>query len=134
MLAEIFAVRADAWEENLRKIGYYLGRFVYILDAYDDIEKDRKRHSFNPLIHKLKCIEETKTEDIPVEEWQMLADWVKEVLMMQAAECAREFEKLPIIKNVEILRNIVYSGIWNNYYKATAERCGSKADNRQNGE
>ena len=134
VLAEIFAVRADAWEENLRKIGYYLGRFVYILDAYDDIEKDRKKHSFNPLIHKLTCSEEMKTENIPVKEWQKLADWVKEVLMMQAAECAREFEKLPIIKNVEILRNIVYSGIWNNYYKATAGRCGDKADNRQNGE
>ena len=75
-----------------------------------------------------------KTEDIPVEEWQKLADWVKEVLMMQAAECAREFEKLPIIKNVEILRNIIYSGIWNNYYKATAGRWGDKSDNRQNGE
>lgn len=48
VLAEIFAVRADAWEENLRKIGYYLGRFVYILDAYDDIEKDRKNTA---LIH-----------------------------------------------------------------------------------
>lgn len=48
MLAEIFAVKADAWEENLRKIGYYLGRFVYILDAYDDIEKDRKNTA---LIH-----------------------------------------------------------------------------------
>lgn len=50
------------------------------------------------MIHKLTCSEEMKTEDIPVEEWQKLADWVKEVLMMQAAECAREFEKLPIIK------------------------------------
>ena len=56
-----------------------------------------------------------KTEDIPVEEWQKLADWVKEVLMMQAAECAREFEKLPILENVEILRNILYSGVWVKY-------------------
>jgi len=31
------------------------------------------------------------------------------------AECSREFEKLPIIKNVEILRNIVYSGVWCRY-------------------
>mgnify|MGYP006990145828 CR=1 FL=1 len=27
-----------------------LGKFVYLLDAYDDLEKDRKRGSFNPLL------------------------------------------------------------------------------------
>ena len=34
------------------------------------------------------------------------------ILNMMAAQCAAEFEKLPLIDNVEILRNIVYSGIW----------------------
>ena len=39
VLAEIFAFRKDEWEDNLRKTGYYLGKFVYILDAYDDMGK-----------------------------------------------------------------------------------------------
>ena len=30
---------------------------------------------------------------------------------MMMTECAREFEKLPILENVEILRNILYSGV-----------------------
>ena len=35
--------------------------------------------------------------------------------MMMMSECCREFEKLPILENVEILRNILYSGVWGRY-------------------
>ena len=33
------------------------------------------------------------------------------MIMMMAQTC-REFEKLPIIKYTDILRNILYSGVW----------------------
>lgn len=39
----------DIWEKGLRNIGFYIGKFVYILDAYDDLEHDRKKNCFNPL-------------------------------------------------------------------------------------
>ena len=35
--------------------------------------------------------------------------------MMMISECCKEFEKLPILENVEILRNILYSGVWGRY-------------------
>lgn len=38
------------------------------------------------------------------------------------AECSKEFEKLPILENIEILRNIIYSGVWYRYEKVRAER------------
>ena len=31
-------------------MGFYLGKFIYILDAYDDLEKDRAQGSYNPLL------------------------------------------------------------------------------------
>ena len=31
------------------------------------------------------------------------------------AECAKSFERLPIVENAEILRNIIYSGVWTRY-------------------
>lgn len=98
ILAELFAVYQDEWETSLRKIGFSLGKYIYILDAYDDLEKDEKKGNFNPFKGK-----------------ENLDTWVKDVLTMVAADCAREFEKLPIIENVEILRNILYSGIWTKY-------------------
>ena len=33
------------------------------------------------------------------------------------ADCARSFEKLPLHLDVEILRNILYAGVWSKYMK-----------------
>lgn len=126
VMAEICAVKHDEWETSLRAVGYHLGRYVYILDAYDDIEKDIRDKSFNPLISRLAKEPVNDIKSISVKEWAHLADWAKEVLMMIAADMAKEFEMLPIIQEVEILRNIIYSGIWNRYYEVTDKRCGKE--------
>ena len=46
---------------------------------------------------------------------------VKELLMMMAETC-REFEKLPIIKYGDILRNILYSGVWCRFEEVSRKR------------
>jgi len=37
----------------LRQIGYFLGRWIYAMDAADDLRDDLETGSFNPFIHKL---------------------------------------------------------------------------------
>ena len=37
IMEEIFAWKKDVWEDSLRRMGFYLGKFIYILDAYDDV-------------------------------------------------------------------------------------------------
>ena len=37
MLAEIFVCREDAWASDLRQMGFFLGKFIYLMDAYEDI-------------------------------------------------------------------------------------------------
>ena len=47
------------------------------------------------------------------------------------AEASRAFEQLPILKNAEILRNILYSGVWCRYEMIKEKRrqkAGEKAD------
>lgn len=88
------------WDEILYKIGFYLGKYVYILDAFDDVEKDLKNNNFNPFIGDCVTMDEK---------------YVKKLLMMSAAEIAMEYEKLPIVKDRDILRNIIYSGIWTKF-------------------
>lgn len=107
-LSEIVAMREDIWEDSLRIIGNNLGKFIYILDAYDDIDDDLKKDSYNPLIDR------ADSENFEEE--------VKMILQMCAAPCAAEFEKLPIINNVSILRNILYSGIWTRYENIREKR------------
>lgn len=98
IMEEIFAYRKDNWEPTLRRMGFYLGKFIYLLDAYDDVEKDRANGNYNPF-----------SEDYIMEGFD---DRVYGILTMMMAETCREFEKLPIIRYGDILRNILYSGVW----------------------
>ena len=104
ILAEIFAWKEDEWKEELNCLGFYLGKFIYLMDAYEDMEKDRKNRNFNPL---LKLEKEIRRESFE--------DFIYTYLMSQAAEGAKIFERLPILMHAEILRNILYSGIWSRY-------------------
>ena len=36
----------------LSSIGYLAGKWVYLIDAFDDLEDDIKNHSYNPFINK----------------------------------------------------------------------------------
>ena len=40
--------------ENFRWMGYNLGKWIYILDAYDDIEEVINRKTYNPIIYQYK--------------------------------------------------------------------------------
>ena len=82
-------------------MGFFLGKYIYIMDAYDDLEKDIKKKNYNPLISLRN--EENFTERC------------KDMLTLMAAESSRAFESLPILENVDILRNILYAGIWNKF-------------------
>lgn len=42
-MGEIFVYKKDEYEQNLRNIGFNLGKYIYILDAYEDLEEDNKR-------------------------------------------------------------------------------------------
>lgn len=117
VLGEIFAFKKDEWEESLRKIGVYLGKYIYLMDAYEDIEEDIKKNRYNPL--------KKKFDDPDFEEE------TKMILTMMMAGCSREFEKLPIIENAEILRNILYSGVWTRY-EAVRENKSEKGQGTEN--
>ena len=121
-MAEIFVIRKDVWEEYLRKFGFYLGKFIYIMDAYDDLEKDIKKGSYNPL----KTLYESYEEDKEGYERE-----VYDILLMMMAEASGAFEKLPCIKESELLRNIIYSGVWSKYNKLKKERQEIKENHDQ---
>ena len=73
------------------------------MDAFDDLEKDLQKNLYNPL----KAIKDREDFD----------EYCREMLCMMAAECSAEFEKLPCLQDADILRNILYAGIWNRYRK-----------------
>lgn len=112
LMAELFVYKEDMWEQELRNFGFYLGKFIYIMDAYDDLPKDLKTNSYNPLkAVSRKCRNRETYEET-----------IRQVLVMMMAEATAAFEKLPCLKEAEILRNILYSGVWVKYNKIQKER------------
>lgn len=101
ILGTIFSYRDDEWADELYTIGNNLGRFIYIMDAYEDIEDDIKKNRYNPFI-----------DDYGNPEFD---EDIQKVLTKMMSECCRAFELLPIINDIDILRNILYSGVWSRY-------------------
>ncbi|WP_446898345.1 DUF5685 family protein [Clostridium sp. LBM24168] len=92
--------------ENLYWLGYNLGKWIYIIDAVDDLEKDMKNHKFNPLNI---CF---NVRNISYGEFYLeIKDRVDFILGTCASQCMDFFNKLPIVKNKELLYNILQYGL-----------------------
>lgn len=108
IMADIVDCKADEWQEGLRRLGFYLGKFIYLMDAYEDIEKDLKDGNYNPLWKKYEAPD--------------FEEECRAILTLMMAECSKEFEKLPIIEYAPILRNILYSGVWYRFEEVRQKR------------
>ena len=101
VMAEIMLYQDDEWKELLNQFGFFLGKFIYLMDAYEDIEDDLEKGTYNPLkeLYQTKQFEEK----------------CKDILELMISEATLAFERLPIIENATIIRNILYSGVWTKY-------------------
>ena len=103
LMEELFVYREDIWEKNLRRMGFFLGKFIYLMDAYEDLPEDIEKGRYNPLkqLYEQEDYEER----------------MQQILCMMIAESTAEFERLPCLVDVDILRNILYDGVWSRYNK-----------------
>ena len=84
-------------------MGFYMGKFIYLMDAYEDYDRDKKKNCYNPLAF----VQEEQAQDLDT--------WCRLLLTSMMSECAKSFERLPILLHADILRNILYSGVWSKY-------------------
>ena len=101
IMAEIFVYQEDYWSDTLRKMGQALGRFIYLMDAVVDLEKDRKTGNYNPL----KGLPDSKDNHY------------RDFLEMLLGETVYYFDRLPIVDDVQIIKNILCSGVWSEYMR-----------------
>ena len=98
LLGELFVWRKDRWEGDLRALGENLGRFIYLLDAVTDRKRDERRGLYNP-VSAMAAEGATEAE-------------LRAILLALIADAAAAWEKLPLLRDAEIQRSILYSGIW----------------------
>ena len=97
LMAELLTYEEDLWAGTLRQMGFYLGRFIYLLDAALDYDKDAKKGKYNPYLAM-----------------DMEKDWARweEYLVLTMGRCTEYFERLPLVQDKPLLDNILYSGVW----------------------
>lgn len=98
LMSELFLWKEDAFQSILRPMGFYLGKFIYIMDAWMDREEDAEKKCYNPFLNNEK---EEYTEER-----------IREILDGTLRMTIAEFEKLPCEQDLTILRNILYEGVW----------------------
>lgn len=108
----LFVPFDDIYAKGLGRMGFYLGKFIYIMDAFDDVEDDVKKGRYNVFSN---CYTDPDFET-----------HVKDMLTMMMAECSDAFEMLPAVDNADILRNILYSGVWNSYERRVSKNLENK--------
>lgn len=86
----------------LNRLGYCLGRYIYLMDAFCDLEDDIKTGSFNVLKNKSK---------------QEVKEYTEKQIYFCINESIKAFELLDIKKYKSILGNIIYLGL-----EATAKK------------
>jgi len=106
LLGEVFAFDekncfSDEAKDNLYKIGYRTGRFIYILDAYEDREDDEKRGKYNPFVQSCKDLDQAAKESLVT------------ALDMEMVEAKNALEKLGISDGGirAILENLLTLGL-----------------------
>lgn len=87
------------------RMGYMLGRYIYIIDSADDLEQDIQSNRFNPLLTKFHIDHPSRQQKT-----QML-EYAQQALNLTCAQLAAAFELLPFQRYKPILDNIVYLGL-----------------------
>lgn len=113
LMAALFVMQEDFWSAALSRFGYSLGRFVYMLDAVCDYEKDVRSGSYNPVV-----LMGREPEDM------------RETLEMLLGDASAAFESLPLVQDEAILRNILYFGVWQGYNECMEKRKQKRAEKR----
>ena len=109
LMGELFVLRDDRWSASLRAMGDALGRFLYIMDACVDLGADTARNRYNPFRRRYGLEN---------------AAYFRDILQMLLGECLRHYDRLPLVRDKDILDNILCAGVWAQFdkkYPATKE-------------
>lgn len=118
-LGKIFSEGFVEKKSEIYRFGYFVGRWVYLLDALDDIEKDLKNRSFNVFVNKYSLKSKTLPEEAKHE--------IMSTLNQSSAEAVRAFRSTDCKTLSEIIENILYGGM---YHSAENVLKGTKRNER----
>lgn len=104
-LGEIFSFGFEGErKKSLYSLGYMTGRYVYILDAADDLEADIKSGAFNPFKNEYSDVANEKRR-------KEFAERVAEMLNLTQSGALDALDSVEKKRFGDILENIVFDGL-----------------------
>lgn len=118
-LSQIFERLSEhhAQRRVLSRLGYLVGRYVYLIDALDDLEDDIKTGSYNILYRK--------AQKDGTEQLSEIRTYAQGVLNLTVGQIAAAYELLDLKRYKTILDNLIYLGLHQSL-KAVLEKGTSK--------
>ena len=107
-----FAQRLSPVESDqkiLRHFGYFLGRWIYLIDALDDLDDDLEDGSFNPLALRFGLVPEDALAKS--DNYENARCFGNDSLNLSIAEAIKYYELLDLGEYKPILDNIMYLGV-----------------------
>lgn len=94
--------------DKIKQIGYHMGKWIYLIDAVDDIEDNIKTGSYNPLLYRFKY---DASKESPAEFRERIENDLRFNLFHYLAITGNCIGSLDIKKNHGIIDNIIYFGL-----------------------
>lgn len=93
----------DNCDSLLKEFLYNLGRWVYVIDAYDDVKKDSEKGNFNPFLREKQTVDDKFYDSIEPIAREALYNYVDNII--------QTYNKMNIVVSEGALSNIVYLGL-----------------------
>ena len=102
MTAAVVPRTGDARERVLRQMFYQIGRWVYLLDAAQDVAEDLEQNHYNPVVLRYGL----RTPDL-----SEIKEPLERTLERSLADVCMSFDLLEVERDADLIRNIIFLGM-----------------------
>jgi hypothetical protein len=103
LMIQVAECLTDKCDNNLRELCFYLGKWVYVIDAYDDLKKDYEKGSFNPFLRNVKEWNDNIYEQVETKFRWITNECIDKIISV--------YELMQIDVSEGALSNIIYKGL-----------------------
>ena len=96
--------------ETFGRIGYHMGKWIYLMDAADDIEENIESGAYNPLLYRFEY-RSSVDKETPQQFRERIRGDLEFNLYQYLAVISQQTGSLDIRKNQGIIDNVIYLGM-----------------------
>ena len=97
-------ILGDKYTDKIGEISYYIGKWIYLIDALDDFDKDKKKNNYNPFVLSCDCDSKEKFIESKRSELELLFGTVLNEIATLSREIDYKF-------NHDLIDNVLRRGL-----------------------